>query len=48
MKKVEIEKETSVPESEDLGQRCAEAVLKNGGKEINDMIREQLKKPNSK
>lgn len=42
-KKVEIEKTVAVPESEDLGLRCAEEVLNNGGRAINDMIRQQLK-----
>jgi hydroxymethylbilane synthase len=41
--KVEIEKEAALPDSEDLGIRCAEYVLENGGREINVMIREQLK-----
>ena len=41
---METEKSVAVTESEDLGTRCAEEVLSNGGKEINVMIREQLKK----
>ena len=43
-RKVETEKSVAVTESEDLGTRCAEEVLSNGGKEINVMIREQMKK----
>jgi hydroxymethylbilane synthase len=42
-KHVEIEKESAVPDSEDLGLRCAEEVLNNGGREINTMIKEQTK-----
>lgn len=41
---VEIEKEAFITESNDLGQRAAEEALKNGGNEINRMIREQMKK----
>nr|MBA4168512.1 hydroxymethylbilane synthase [Chitinophagaceae bacterium] len=44
-KHVEIEKEASMPDSEDLGFRCAEEVLNNGGTAINAMIREQIKIP---
>lgn len=40
--KAEIEKSIAVPESYDLGKRCAAYVLDNGGKQINDMIRQQL------
>lgn len=43
-RKVEIEKERMVSDSETLGHICAEEVLNNGGKEINVMIREQMKK----
>lgn len=43
-RKVEIEKQRAIVESEDLGRVCAEEVLNNGGKEINVMIREQMKK----
>ena len=42
--KVEIDKWRAVVESEELGTECARHVLDNGGREINDMIREQLKK----
>ena len=42
--KVEIDKWRAVVESEELGTECAHHVLDNGGREINDMIREQLKK----
>ena len=44
IKKVEIERTVLTTDSDDLGQRCAEQVLANGGKEINEMIREQMKK----
>lgn len=40
-RKAAIEKSIAVPESEDLGKRCAEYVLSNGGKEINELIRQQ-------
>ena len=43
-KKVEIERTVPVEESEELGKICAEEVLANGGREINLMIREQMKK----
>lgn len=43
-KKVEVEKERIVSESENLGSICAEEVLNNGGREINEIIREQMKK----
>jgi hydroxymethylbilane synthase len=42
-RKVEVEKTSSVPDSENLGNICAEEVLSKGGREINIMIREQLK-----
>lgn len=42
-RKVEIEKVVDVADSEDLGRLCAEEVLNNGGKEINVMIKEQMK-----
>jgi hydroxymethylbilane synthase len=42
-RKVETEKEAALPDSEDLGIICAREVLENGGREINVMIREQLK-----
>lgn len=42
-RKVEIEKVESVTGCDDLGKICAEEVLANGGKEINTMIREQMK-----
>jgi hydroxymethylbilane synthase len=41
-RKVEIEKEAAMPDSEDLGIRCAEEVLNNGGREINVIIRAQM------
>jgi hydroxymethylbilane synthase len=44
MKKVEIERTVLATDSDSLGQKCAEEVLANGGKEINVMIREQIKK----
>ena len=43
-KKVEIEKKCLIADSEDLGRICAEEVLNNGGKEINVMIKEHMKK----
>lgn len=43
-KKVEIEKEVAVVNSELLGQECADDVLSRGGREINDMIRQQMSK----
>ncbi|MBL7698462.1 MAG: hydroxymethylbilane synthase [Chitinophagaceae bacterium] len=43
-KKVEIERESLVTDSENLGTICAEDVLNRGGREINVMIREQMKK----
>jgi hydroxymethylbilane synthase len=43
-RKVEIEKTALITHSEELGKTCAEEVLQNGGKEINMMIREQMKK----
>ena len=43
-RKVEIERESPVMDSEELGNICAEEVLANGGREINMMIREQIKK----
>jgi hydroxymethylbilane synthase len=43
-RKVETEKTVALTDSEDLGKACAEEVLRNGGKEINVMIREQMKK----
>ena len=42
--KVEIEREALVTDSENLGSECAEEVLNKGGREINVMIREQMKK----
>lgn len=41
--KIEIERDSSITDSENLGETCAEEVLANGGREINEMIREQLK-----
>ena len=41
-RKVEIEKEVSVFEGDTLGADCARQVLEKGGKEINEMIREQM------
>lgn len=41
--KVEIEKTSSIPDSENMGKLCAEEVLSKGGREINMMIREQMK-----
>jgi hydroxymethylbilane synthase len=43
-KKVEIERTVLTTDSDDLGQRCADEVLANGGREINVLIREQMKK----
>jgi hydroxymethylbilane synthase len=43
-KKVEIEKLVPVSDSGNLGTLCADEVLANGGKEINTLIREQMKK----
>lgn len=43
-RKVEIEKVESVTGCEHLGKICAEAVLAKGGKEISELIREQMKK----
>lgn len=43
-RKVEIEKTAFVTDSETLGTICAEEVLNNGGKEINELIRQQMKK----
>jgi hydroxymethylbilane synthase len=43
-RKVETEKTVLATGSEDLGKTCAAEVLENGGREINVMIREQLKK----
>ena len=40
---VSIEKEAALTESEDLGARCAEEVMHNGGREIHRLIREQTK-----
>src|SRR5690606_5273499 len=40
-RKATIEKSIAIPESEDLGKRCAEYVLSNGGKDINEIIRQQ-------
>lgn len=45
--KVEIEKTSLIVNSNDLGKSCAEEVLANGGREINEMIRDQLKKSSS-
>ncbi len=42
--KVEIERKALVTDSENLGSECAEEVLNKGGREINVMIREQIKK----
>lgn len=44
VKKVEIERTILATNTEDLGKRCADEVLDNGGREINVMIREQMKK----
>ncbi len=45
-RKAAIEKSIAVPESSDLGKRCAAYVLDNGGREINTLIRQQSdKKP---
>jgi hydroxymethylbilane synthase len=43
-KKVEIERARHVTETDVLGTECAEEVLRNGGKEINELIRQQLRK----
>ena len=43
-KKVEIQKEVAIGNSDLLGQECAEYVLDKGGREINEMIRQQTKK----
>lgn len=43
-RKVEIERTVLATDSEDLGKICAEEVLEKGGREINAMIREQMKK----
>jgi hydroxymethylbilane synthase len=43
-KKVEIERTVLATASEEFGQKCAEEVLTNGGREINMMIRQQMKK----
>ena len=43
-KKVEIARTVLTTDSDDLGHRCAEEVLENGGREINVLIREQMKK----
>jgi hydroxymethylbilane synthase len=41
--KTEIERQVSINESNNLGTNCAAEVLDNGGREINEMIRQQLK-----
>lgn len=41
--KIEIEKKVTLEESDELGIKSAQEVLNNGGKEINEMIRLQLK-----
>jgi hydroxymethylbilane synthase len=42
-RKAEIEKQVTVSASRDLGFRCAEEILNNGGREINAMIKTQIK-----
>jgi hydroxymethylbilane synthase len=44
IRSVEIEKTILLTDSEDLGKKCADEVLEKGGREINAMIREQMKK----
>ena len=43
LRKVEIEKISSITDSNNMGTLCAEEVLSKGGREISIMIREQMK-----
>ena len=47
-KKTETEREIALLESGGLGLECAEEVLNNGGREINEMIRAQIKIPSKR
>ena len=42
VKKAEIEKDAPLADSDQIGLRCAEEILENGGREINRMIRQQM------
>ena len=42
--KAEIENKAPVADSSELGRKCAEEILRNGGEEINRLIREQMNK----